>query len=41
MEKLNKIIKKIKNVVSHGYGEITIKIHDGEITLVDKTKRYK
>jgi len=41
MEQLNKIINKIKNVIEHGYGEITIKVHDGEVTLVDKTKRYK
>ncbi|MFW6016018.1 MAG: DUF2292 domain-containing protein [bacterium] len=38
---MEKIINKIKNVVEHGYGEITIKIHEGEITLVDKVKRYK
>ena len=45
MEKEGKEIKEVKRllkqVIENGYGELTVKIHNGKITYISKEKNHK
>ena len=45
MEEEEKEIKEVKRllkqVIENGYGELTIKVHNGEITYISKEKNHK
>jgi len=40
-KEIKEVKRLLKKIIENGYGELTVKVHDGKITYVEKQKNHK